>query len=189
MSASKPMQGNADPKQDWQNRAARLQQLAEHQAVLICIHPQLFLVRLMFGLQGITNPKPRLLLSSLKEAKASWTADDPWLVITSELLQDSCGLDLIRWTKKQSSSVKAVLLLTENNSTSQAEALEAGTDAIVRSLSDSTSHPPQHEITFRPSCVESTSTAELRRLGQLQHQPAQPFCTARGLGGRTFSPR
>ena len=94
------MQGNADPEQDWQNRAARLQQLAEHQAVLICIHPQLFLVRLIFGLQGITNPKPRLLLSSLKEAKASWTADDPWLVITSELLQDSCGLDLIRWTKK-----------------------------------------------------------------------------------------
>ena len=125
------MQGNADPKQDWQNRAARLQQLAEHQAVLICIHPQLFLVRLMFGLQGITNPKPRLLLSSLNEAKANWTADAPWLVITSELLQDSCGLDLIRWTKTQSSSVKAVLLLTENHSTSQAEALEAGADAIV----------------------------------------------------------
>ena len=52
-------------------------------------------------------------------------------MITSELLQESCGLDLIRWTKTQSSSVKAVLLLTENHSTSQEEALEAGADAVV----------------------------------------------------------
>ena len=126
-----PMQGDADISEDLQNRAALLQKLAKNHAVLICMHPQLFLVRLMFGLYGMTDTKPRHLLSSIKDAQSNWTKDEPWLVITSEHLQDGNGLDLIRWTKKQSSNLKAVLLLKQEHATSQSEALAAGADAIV----------------------------------------------------------
>ena len=126
-----PMQGDADISEDLQNRAALLQKLAKNHAVLICMHPQLFLVRLMFGLYGMTDTKPRLLLSSIKDAQSNWTKDEPWLVITSEHLQDGNGLDLIRWTKKQSPNLKAVLLLNQEHATSQSEALAAGADAIV----------------------------------------------------------
>ena len=126
-----PMQGDADISEDLQNRAALLQKLAKNHAVLICMHPQLFLVRLIFGLYGMTGTKPRLLLSSIKDAQSNWTKDEPWLVITSEHLQDGNGLDLIRWTKKQSPNLKAVLLLNQEHATSQSEALAAGADAIV----------------------------------------------------------
>ena len=126
-----PMQGDADISEDLQNRAALLQKLAKNHAVLICMHPQLFLVRLMIGLYGMTDTKPRLLLSSIKDAQSNWTKDEPWLVITSEHLQDGNGLDLIRWTKKQSPNLKAVLLLKREHATSQSEALAAGADAIV----------------------------------------------------------
>ena len=110
----------------------RVKELVKDRRVLLCMHPQLFMIKLMIQLVGLDSRLPRHLVDSMKQVDTKWTeCHQPWILITTEHLKDGTGLDLIRTMKREGTCLQALLVLTANHRINLARAIDAGTDAIV----------------------------------------------------------
>ena len=110
----------------------QVKELVKDRRVMLCIHPQMFVIKLLIQLVGLDSSLPRHVLASMKQVEDTWTdRDQPWLLITTEHLRDGSGLDLIQSMKRKGTQLQALLVLTSNHRIHLAAAIDAGTDAIV----------------------------------------------------------
>lgn len=110
----------------------RVKELVKDRRLVLCIHPQLFVLKLFIQLVGLDSSLPRHLLASIEQVENIWTdRDQPWLLIATEHVMDGSGLDLIRTMKRQGRDLQTLLVLTSNHRIHLATAVAAGTNAIV----------------------------------------------------------
>ncbi|MCP9849999.1 response regulator transcription factor [Cyanobium sp. Morenito 9A2] len=102
--------------------------------VLVCMYPRLLALSLAAG----ANPERKAseaqlcITSSLAEGQTILEGSArPWILLTTEHLEDGNGLELIRRAKRAPRNHPCLLMLTHNHRVVLEEAQALGTDALV----------------------------------------------------------
>jgi DNA-binding NarL/FixJ family response regulator len=116
---------------------ASIDQLLKNERILFCCHSRLMAtlwVRSERGGHKGANFIPKHLIGScttITEAMGLLEAKNPSLVITTQLLEEGSGLDLLKRVKKEQPHLPTVLFLQHKNLTVFQEAIKTHSDGIV----------------------------------------------------------